>query len=60
MTKDLQINEIKKLKARFEYEIVCYLEALVLLDVLERHAETDLAIKSAFKAVNKTEKKKKK
>jgi hypothetical protein len=57
MAKDLELNEIKKLKARFEYEIVCYLEALVLLDVLERHAETDLAIKSAFKAVNKADNK---
>jgi hypothetical protein len=47
MTKE-QI-EIKKLKARFEYEIVCFLEALVLLDAYERHEDTTKKIKRAFK-----------
>ena len=58
MTKE-QI-EIKKLKNLAENEIVEWLSALSELERLEHYANTTGKIKSAFRAVNKAEKKKKK
>lgn len=50
------LNEIKKLKALAENEIVQWLSVLSELERLEHYANTTKEIKSAFKAVNKTDK----